>query len=60
MPAADGDETDDLSQHGEIQTYHVEPDDVTDGDWHVFTFQDGWQIQIYSDVPCVLVEPMRH
>jgi hypothetical protein len=45
-------------RHGRIEAYAVEPDD--DGEWHRLTFTDGWQIQIFTDKPLVIIEPETH
>jgi hypothetical protein len=48
------------SSHGRIEVYGVEPDQGGDGDWHRLTFTDGWQIQIFTDRPLVVIEPEKH
>lgn len=47
------------SEHGRIDAYRVEPD-PEGGEWHVLTFEDGWQLQIYTNRPCIVVEPQKH
>lgn len=39
-----------------VVDYRVEPDPEGDGEWHVLTFWDGKQVEIYTQHPLVIVD----
>lgn len=42
---------------GRIDTYRVEPDRNGEGDWHILTFENGVQVQIYTTAPLLVLAP---
>jgi hypothetical protein len=43
--------------HGRVEDYVIEADEDRGGDWHILTFEDGWQVHIYTDQPLLTVDP---
>lgn len=50
---------DQVSPSGRVEDYRVEPTEDGEGEWHVLTFENGVQVQIFTDRPLLIVQPER-
>ncbi|MGH7418836.1 MAG: hypothetical protein ACREKB_13780 [Candidatus Rokuibacteriota bacterium] len=55
----DADVADVIAPAGRIDAYRVEPHEDGEGEWHILTFENGVQVQIYSSL-VVIVQPEQH